>query len=95
MTTRTVQQRLELPVTPEVRARTLLAALWQKYDAGGTSMGRSHEAVLLEAAIALLGSPDGEEMRRLDSDYGGLVDQTRDYLSARQAVEFGLALQQN
>ena len=53
-----MEQRLKLPVTPEVRARTLLAHLWRKYDAAGLSMGRSHEAVVLEAVMSLLGDPD-------------------------------------
>ncbi len=53
MAEKSIQERLSsLPVTPEVRARTLLAHLWRAYDAAGTSMGRSHEAVVLEAVMA-------------------------------------------
>ena len=81
--------RLALPVTPEVRARTLLAHLWRKYDAAGISMGRSHEGVVLEAVLALLGDPDPAEMDRLDLDSGHLIGETRSYLSARRAIELG------
>lgn len=75
--------------TPEQRARTLLALLWRKYDAAGTSMGRSHEAVVLEAAMDLLGPPDEDEMRRLDHDSGEVVNETRDYLSKQRAKALG------
>lgn len=85
-----IQSRLALPVPPDVRARTLLAHLWRKYDAAGISMGRSHEAVVLEAVLALLGLPDQEDMQLLDADSGVLINQTRDYLSAKRAVELGL-----
>lgn len=47
-----------MDANPKTRARTLLTLLWRKYDAGGISMGRSYEAVLLEAAMDLLGPPD-------------------------------------
>lgn len=85
-----MEQRLKLPVTPEVRARTLLAHLWRKYDAAGLSMGRSHEAVVLEAVMSLLGDPDPVDMARLDEDSGVLIGDTRSYLSARRAVQLGL-----
>lgn len=85
-----IQARLLLPVSPEVRARTLLAHLWRKYDAAGISMGRSHESVVLEAVLSLLGDPDPADMERLDQDSGVLVNETRDYLSARRAVQLGL-----
>lgn len=79
-----------LPVPPEVRARTLLAHLWRLHDAAGISMGRSHESIVLEAALALLGDPDPVDMNRLDNDYNFLND-TRDYLSAqrRKSSRFG------
>jgi hypothetical protein len=75
------RQKIELPVTPNVRARTLLAHLWRKYDAAGISMGRSHEAMVLEAALALLGDPDMDDLARLDEDSGTFMDDTRSYLS--------------
>lgn len=37
--------------------RLLLRLLWQAYDAGGTSVGRSFEARIVEAAMMLVGSP--------------------------------------
>lgn len=85
-----IKSRLVLPVSTEVRARTLLAHLWRKYDAAGISMGRSHESVVLEAVLSLLGDPDPADMERLDQDSGVLVNETRDYLSARRAVQLGL-----
>lgn len=85
-----IQTRLLLPVSPDVRARTLLALLWRKYDAAGISMGRSQESVVLEAVLSLLGDPDPVDMKRLDQDSGVLVNETRDYLSARRAVQLGL-----
>ena len=88
--TSSIEQRLQLPVTPEVRARTLLAHLWRKYDSAGISMGRSHEAVVLEAVLSLLGDPDPSDMARLDETGGVLLGQTRDYLSARRAIQMGL-----
>ena len=68
------------------RARTLLTLLWQKYDAGGISMGRSYEAVVLEAAMELLG-PTTEDISR---DHGDIMDETRTYLSSKRAEELGL-----
>lgn len=73
-----------------MRTRTLLTLLWRKYDAAGTSMGRSYEAVLLEAAMTLLGDPDSQEIARLDVGSGGeLVDETRTYLSSLRAEKLG------
>jgi hypothetical protein len=37
--------------------RLLLRLLWQAYDAGGTSVGRSFEARVVEATMMLIGSP--------------------------------------
>ncbi|OLP04571.1 hypothetical protein BLL52_4240 [Rhodoferax antarcticus ANT.BR] len=53
-------------------------------------MGRSHEAVVLEAVLSLLGDPDPNDMARLDDSNFDLIGQTRDYLSARRAVQLGL-----
>ena len=76
---------------PETRARTLLTLLWRKYDAGGISMGRSYEAVILEAAMDLLGPPDTKDVQRLESmDAGELLNETRDYLSSERARREGL-----
>ena len=80
-----------LGVTPAVRARTLLTLLWRKYDAGGISMGRSYDAVLLEAAMDLLGPPDEADVSRLDAmQSGDLVNETRSYLSSLRARREGL-----
>ena len=80
-----------LGVSPSVRARTLLTLLWRKYDAGGTSMGRSYEAVLLEAAMDLLGPTDESDVSRLDAmQAGDLVNETRTYLSSLRARREGL-----
>ena len=87
---KTIAERLALPVAPETRARTLLAHLWRKYDAAGISMGRTHEGVVLEAALSLLGEPDPQDMALLDVDSGTLINATRDYLSARRATQLGL-----
>lgn len=91
MTEPSIQSRLDsLPVSPEVRARTLLAHLWRLYDAAGTSMGRSHQAVVLEAAMDLLGPPDQDDMQRLDIGGADLIGNTRSYLSAVRARNLGL-----
>ena len=80
-----------LGVLPHVRARTLLTLLWRKYDAGGVSMGRSYEAVLLEAAMDLLGPPDKSDVAKLDAmQSGDLVNETRNYLSSLRARQEGL-----
>ena len=76
-----------LPVSDASRARTLLTYLWQIHDAGGISMGRSHESVLLEAAMELLGPTDLIEM---DLDKGDTVNETRSYLSQKKGASMGL-----
>jgi len=53
-----------LPVDELVRVKTLLRLLWVGYDAGGMSMGRSHEAVLLEAALELMYDIENEDISR-------------------------------
>ena len=79
-----------LGVSDNMRARTLIALLWRKYDAAGMSMGRSHEAVLLEAAMDLLGPPDADDIERCEHWGGGdVVDETRTYLSKRKARALG------
>lgn len=84
------QQRMdELPVSPDVRARTLLTILWQRYDAAGISMGRGYEAVLLEAAMELLGPPDLHDVARFETE-GDFINDTRDYISATRAKRYGL-----
>lgn len=71
-----------------LRARTLLAHLWRKYDAAGISMGRSHESVVLEAALSLLGDPDPEDIALLDADSGKFINDTRTYLSSKLRERF-------
>lgn len=82
--TKSAAERLTLPVSEQTRALTLLILLWRRYDAAGISMGRSHEAVLLETAIALLGAVDYDELAKIDKDSGTLVNETRDWLSAQR-----------
>lgn len=48
--------------------RLLLRLLWQGYDAGGTSVGRSFDARIVEAAMMLLGQP----VARFDVSRGGM-----------------------
>jgi len=80
-----------LGVSDAVRARTLLTLLWRRYDAGGISMGRSYDAVLLEAAMDLLGPPDTNDVSKLDKmPSGDLLDETRSYLSSLRARREGL-----
>lgn len=76
-----------MTVEPIVRARTLLTYLWRAYDAGGISVGRSHEAVLLEAAMDLIGPVDTDDVER---EYGKNVNEARNYLSAQKRKEYGL-----
>jgi len=86
--TKSPKERLVLPTTPEKRALTLLIQLWRVYDAGGISVGRCFESVLLEAAIDLLGEPDHDDIDRADSKGAELVNETRDYLSAIRLKEY-------
>ncbi len=76
-----------MDVEPIVRARTLLTYLWRAYDAGGISVGRSHEAVLLEAAMDLMGPVDVIDVGR---DYGVNINEARNYISAQKRKEYGL-----
>jgi hypothetical protein len=75
------------PVDRAVRARSLLTMLWRRYDEAGISMGRGIEAVILEAAMKLLGPPDLDDLYRLDND-PDFLNTTRSYLSALNAVEY-------
>lgn len=70
------------------RARTLLVHLWRRYDSAGISMGRSHEAIVLETVLSLLGDPDPEEMALLDADSGTFINDTRTYLSAKTRARY-------
>jgi len=81
------QAEEKMEVEPIVRARTLLTYLWRAYDAGGISVGRSHEAVLLEAAMDLIGPADTVDVER---EYGQNVNEARNYLSAQKRKEYGL-----
>ncbi|MCP4984529.1 MAG: hypothetical protein GY928_00295 [Colwellia sp.] len=67
-----------------VRVKSLLRILWRTYDAGGQSMGRSHQAVVLETAMALLDDIDCEHI----VDSGQLVNDTRSYLSTQIADHY-------
>lgn len=63
--------------------------LWRRYDAAGISLGRGYEAVLLEAAMELLGPPDLDDMDRMDTEQD-FLDDTRSYISATRAKQYGL-----
>lgn len=80
------QQAVERGFNAQRRARTLLAYLWRKYDAGGESMGRSHEAVLLETAMDLLGPAD---LNELQDAYGEQLDEARSFLSEQRSQRLG------
>lgn len=68
---------MALPVDEIVRVKSLLRMLWSKYDAGGISMGRSYESVVLEAALSLLEDVDNEEI----FNSGDLLNDTRTHIS--------------
>lgn len=75
-----------LPVDDTVRVKTLLRMLWLTYDAGGISMGRSYEAVVLEAALSLMEDVENEEI----PECGDLLNETRNYLSQKMHDHLGL-----
>ena len=81
-------RRDTLPVKPHVRALTLLIQLWRYYDSAGISIGRSREAILLELAMELLGDHDPNELAKLDDQFGNIVGETRDYLSALRLKKY-------
>ena len=64
-------------------AKQLLTVLWCAHDSSGISMGRSHESVVLEAAMALLG-----EAKPIDTSHGQFVGDVRDYLSNKRALKY-------
>ena len=82
------QEDQKMTVPPEVRARTLLTYLYGLFDRGGMSVGRSHESILLETAMELLGPNDPEDVNR---DYGNNVMEARNYISDQIAKRLGLA----
>ena len=81
------QENQKMEVEPAVRARTLLTYLYGIFDRGGISVGRSHESVLLETAMELLGPNDPEDV---DRDYGTNVMEARNYISDQYAQRRGL-----
>jgi hypothetical protein len=58
-------------------ARECLRQLWQIFDAGGISMGRSQQSVLLEAAMKLIG-PDTSFSTLADHDIQAFMQLVRD-----------------
>lgn len=82
------QKDQKMEVDPKVRARTLLTYLYRIFDSGGISLGRSHESILLETAMELLGPADPEDVHH--RDYGTNVMEARNYLSDQIAKELGL-----
>ncbi len=81
---RWVNDMSDEPFSHIVRVKSLLRILWRTYDAGGQSMGRSHQAVVLETAMALLDDIDCEHI----ADSGQLVNDTRSYLSTQIAEHY-------
>ena len=59
-------------------ARGLLRKLWQSYDTGGQSHGRSRDAALLEAAMDLMGPATGAACRWGDRDETGMLKFAQD-----------------
>ena len=57
-------------------ARQCLRKIWQIFDAGGHSMGRSTESMLLEAAMRMLGD---------DSTFSTLAD--NDFMAFRRLID--------
>lgn len=55
--------------------RGLLRLLWQAYDAGGHSVGRSWEARVVEAAMMLVGPPSARTATLLEGDAPSLLRQ--------------------
>jgi len=55
--------------------RGLLRLLWQAYDAGGHSVGRSWEARVVEAVMMLVGPPSARTAALLEGDAPGLLRQ--------------------
>ncbi|MFC1775591.1 hypothetical protein ACFLY0_01925 [Patescibacteria group bacterium] len=55
-------------LSDEELARLLLRQLWQCYDSGGISIGRSPESQLLEAVMNIIPLPDLVDMDRFYSD---------------------------
>lgn len=55
--------------------RGLLRLLWQAYDAGGHSVGRSWEARIVEAAMMLVGPPAAGTAALLEGNAPGLLRQ--------------------
>ena len=78
--------RMTKPVSELELAKQLLVVLWCAHDSAGISMGRSHESVVLEAAMALLGVPE-----TIDKPHGQLVSDARDYLSQKRALKYNPA----
>ena len=81
------QEDQKMEVEPAVRARTLLTYLYGIFDRGGISVGRSHESMLLETAMELLGPPNIEDVNR---DYGTNVMEAKNYVSDQIAKRLRL-----
>lgn len=80
---------MSLP-TPEQRvrrARTILRAIWQGFDAAGHSCGRSRTCGLLELAMQLIGPPDPTESEQADADLSALVAEAREWLATINEAE--------
>ena len=73
---------------PIKRARTFLRIIWQIYDVGGHSMGRSEESMLLEMAMRLMGPPDPLESEMVDNLRGDeLLREARDWIHEQDLKE--------
>lgn len=76
--------------TPEARvkrARTILRAIWQGYDAAGHSNGRSRTCAMLELAMRLIGPPDPAESRQADQGLDPLVAEAKDWMDDIDAAD--------
>lgn len=64
--------------------RLLLQHLWARYDAGGESMGRSFDAMLVELAIELLGTEPCPDRYK---EPGVLLNEIKTVLSGRRRAQ--------
>lgn len=72
-------------------ARVLMRQLWQGYDAGGISMGRSPEARLLEAAMKIVPLPFVVTLERFTPSY--IIRESKKIINNTQVCSNQMLLQ--
>ena len=70
------------------KARTLLRLLWQHFDAGGESCGRSFDADILETAMEYLGESDSEQDKFCDDDAFEYLHKCKEELGDRKHKKY-------